>query len=53
MKTQVVLCLTTADDDEEQLVEVDIMLSAHANARVMYENKKVARTKELKTLKVP
>lgn len=46
-----VLSLPTADGDE-QLVEVDIMLSAHANARVMYENKKLARTKELKTLQV-
>ena len=48
-----VLALPTSEEGEEdQLVEVDIMLSAHANARVMYENKKLARTKELKTLQV-
>lgn len=39
-------------DDDVQLVEVDVMLSAHANARLMYENKKMARAKELKTLEV-
>lgn len=50
---QVVLALPTAEEGEDdQLVEVDIMLSAHANARAMYENKKLARVKELKTLKV-
>ncbi|CBN79324.1 conserved unknown protein [Ectocarpus siliculosus] len=50
-RNQVVLSLPTAEDGEDdQLVEVDIMLSAHANARVMYENKKLARAKELKTL---
>lgn len=48
-----VLALPTSEEGEDdQLVEVDIMLSAHANARVMYENKKLARTKELKTLQV-
>ena len=58
MWIQVVLSLPTLgsnDDDEQQqhqLVEVDVMLSAHANARLMYEDKKMARTKELKTLKV-
>ncbi|CAM9368366.1 unnamed protein product, partial [Scytosiphon promiscuus] len=47
----VVLSLPTAEEGEDdQLVEVDIMLSAHANARAMYENKKLARVKELKTL---
>lgn len=46
-----VLSLPTADGDD-QLVEVDLMLSAHANARAMYENKKLARAKELKTLEV-
>lgn len=45
------LSLPTADGDK-QLVEVDLMLSAHANARAMYENKKLARVKELKTLEV-
>ena len=50
---QVVLALPTSEEGgDDQLVEVDIMLSAHANARVMYENKKLARTKELKTLQV-
>ncbi|CAM9478235.1 unnamed protein product [Ectocarpus sp. 8 AP-2014] len=50
-QASVVLSLPTAEDGEDdQLVEVDIMLSAHANARVMYENKKLARAKELKTL---
>ena len=34
------------------MVEMDMMLSAHANARLMYENKKLARAKELKTLEV-
>lgn len=50
---QVVLSLPTTDGgDGAQLVEVDVMLSAHANARLMYENKKNARAKELKTLEV-
>eukprot|EP00752_Nemacystus_decipiens_P013835 g12284.t1 len=50
-RNQVVLALPTSEEGEDdQLVEVDIMLSAHANARAMYENKKLARTKELKTL---
>lgn len=43
---------TSEEGEDDQLVEMDIMLSAHANARVMYENKKLARTKELKTLQV-
>ncbi|CAM9229069.1 unnamed protein product, partial [Ectocarpus sp. 4 AP-2014] len=52
-QASIVLSLPTAEDGEDdQLVEVDIMLSAHANACVMYENKKLARAKELKTLTV-
>ncbi|CAM9456120.1 unnamed protein product [Discosporangium mesarthrocarpum] len=48
-KNKVVLGLMDADG-EMQEVEMDVMLSAHGNARLMYEAKKTARVKELKTL---